>query len=535
MASLAAVEAPPLQTPTEEEKDKVAGPTATLEYAGAPEATDLSVHTVDGVSWTEEEDRGIVSKYDWNIVPIVFTLFIHRQTDANTAGMSKYLGMTDPQFQWLLTIFYMGYSLGQPATLMWKLVPATLFVGVLTLCWGSFALLQAAATNWEGLMVLRLFLGLAETAFSPGVPLYLSFFYSRREIGFRQGLFLGGAPLASCYAGALAYGISQIKTSSIPVYKVIFLIEGAPAVLMAGVAYWFLPDKPSKANFLSPRQREIARLRVNRDGDTGREGGLRMRGVMEALKDPKVWLCAVINFCCNVGYSSLPVFLPTILKDMGYSSIRAQGLSAPPNLAAFFVLLAVTFASDRVGDRTLFLIPLATMAGIGYLLLALIKLTAVRYFAIFLVASGLFPSIGLLLPLTSSLHEDDSKRTAAFTIFSLIGQLGPFVGTRMYPAKEGPYYVRGMAVCCGFVFAVALLALCMRLYLLRQNRLRDDKYGYVDPKKQEVLQEQARRERIPAAAAGEPEKDAEVADSQGKDKTAEEKKADQERFWRYLT
>lgn len=26
-----------------------------------------------------------------------------------------------------------------------------------------------------------------------------------------------------------------------------------------------------------------------------------------------------------------------------------------------------------------------------------------------------------------------------------------------------PYYVRGMAVCCGFVFAVALLALCMRL------------------------------------------------------------------------
>lgn len=86
----------------------------------------------------------------------------------------------------------------------------------------------------------------------------------------------------------------------------------------------------------------------------------------------------MINFCCNVGYSSLPVFLPTILKDMGYSSIRAQGLSAPPNLAAFFVLLAVTFASDRVGDRTLFLIPLATMAGIGYLLLALIKLTAVR-------------------------------------------------------------------------------------------------------------------------------------------------------------
>lgn len=130
------------------------------------------------------------------------------------------------------------------------------------------------------------------SAFSPGVPLYLSFFYSRREIGFRQGLFLGGAPLASCYAGALAYGISQIKTTSIPVYKVIFLIEGAPAVLMAGAAFFFLPDKPSKAKFLTPRQQEIARLRVSRDGDTGREGGLKMQGVKDALKDPKVWLCA---------------------------------------------------------------------------------------------------------------------------------------------------------------------------------------------------------------------------------------------------
>lgn len=83
-------------------------------------------------------------------------------------------------------------------------------------------------------------------------------------------------------------------------------------------------------------------------------------------------------FSCNVSYSSLPVFLPAILKDMGYSSIRAQGLSAPPNLAAFFVLLSVTFASDRVGDRTAFIIPLATMGGIGYLLLAVVKLTAVR-------------------------------------------------------------------------------------------------------------------------------------------------------------
>ncbi|GAA6024254.1 hypothetical protein JCM8202_001449 [Rhodotorula sphaerocarpa] len=549
MSTVPAQALPPPESPMEEKDNlKITGAETMLEYADIQGESGDVVHTVDGVSWTQEEERAIVKRYDWNIVTIVFTLFMLSFLDrsnignANTAGMSKYLGMTDGQFQWLLTIFYIGYSCGQPTTLLWKLVPPRLFVAFLTLCWGGFALLQAAA-GWEGLMALRLLLGVAETAFSPGVPLYLSFFYSRREIGFRQGIFLAGAPLASCYAGALAYGISHIKTSSLPVYKLLFLIEGAPAIPMAAVAYFFLPDKPSQARFLTPRQQEIARLRVARDGDTGRESRLKWRGVLNGLKDHKAWICSLMYFSCNVSYSSLPVFLPAILKDMGYSSIRAQGLSAPPNLAAFFVLLSVTFASDRVGDRTAFIIPLATMGGIGYLLLAVVKLTAVRYFAIFLVAAGIFPTIGLILPLVSSLHEDDSKRSAAFMILNLIGQLGPFVGTRMYPTSEAPYYKKGMAVCCGFILLVACLATLMRFLLMHENRVRDRKYGYVDPKKQEALQERAVRDRLAETTAQQKKEGTNTGEGQevegatptmGKEKTAEEKQADRERYWRYL-
>lgn len=61
---------------------------------------------------------------------------------------------------------------------------------------------------------------------------------------------------------------------------------------MAAVAFFFLPDKPTKARFLDERQREIARLRTARDGETGREGSLKLAGVLEGLKDLKVWICA---------------------------------------------------------------------------------------------------------------------------------------------------------------------------------------------------------------------------------------------------
>jgi len=63
--------------------------------------------------------------------------------------------------------------------------------------------------------------------FGPGVPLYLSFFYPREKVGFRQGVFVSGAALANAYGSALAYGITQIKGTLAP-WKILFLIEGLP-------------------------------------------------------------------------------------------------------------------------------------------------------------------------------------------------------------------------------------------------------------------------------------------------------------------
>lgn len=54
-------------------------------------------------------------------------------------------------------------------------------------------------------------------------------------------------------------------------------------------------------------------------------------------------------------------------------------------------------------------------------------------------------------------------------ILNLIGQFGPLVGTRLYPDSDGPSYVRGMAVCGGFIVLVAGLAWGLRGILAREN------------------------------------------------------------------
>jgi len=108
-------------------------------------------------------------------------------------------------------------------------------------------------------------------------------------------------------------------------------------------------------------------------------------------------------FSANVSYASLPVYLPTILKDMGYGSIDAQGLSAPPYFVAFLFALITTLIADRTQERGLVLLMTSLVGGIGYIVLATVKSVGVRYFAVFLASAGVFSTIPNILAWTLSM------------------------------------------------------------------------------------------------------------------------------------
>jgi hypothetical protein len=178
-------------------------------------------------------------------------------------------------------------------------------------------------------------------------------------------------------------------------------------------------------------------------------------------------------FSCNVSFASLPVFLPTILTGMGYSNINAQGLTAPPYFLSFIFCILTTYIADRTKQRGLMIIFLSLIGGTGYIILATVQSTGVRYFAIFLAAAGIFPAISNILPWVLNNQGTDTKRGTGIAILQMVGQCGPVLGTRLYPANEGPYYVKGMAVCSAFMFFNAILALILRQYLAWQNKQAD--------------------------------------------------------------
>ena len=175
---------------------------------------------------------------------------------------------------------------------------------------GIMATCQAAAQNWQGMMALRFLMGIFEAGFGPGVPYLLSFFYRRHELGLRCGLFVSAAPLASTFAGALAYGI----TSGHPLlrsWRLLFLVEGVPTLIGAVFAWFFLPDGPSSARFLTEEEKDVARSRsLRRSGETDRGGGIVWKELFMTLLDAKPWLTAVRSLFSSSSLSTQPLTKP---------------------------------------------------------------------------------------------------------------------------------------------------------------------------------------------------------------------------------
>ncbi|KAB5515133.1 major facilitator superfamily transporter [Coniochaeta sp. 2T2.1] len=404
----------------------------------------------------EATERRVRRKLDRVVVSLAFTAYLLAFLDrsnignAQTAGMGSDLKFDDPHYQWLLTIFYIPYIVLEWLAMMWKIVPPHIWAFGTILTWGLAATLQAAAFNWKGLMVCRFFLAAAEAGFAPGIPYLLSFFYR-----------------------ALAFGITS-GHPSIANWRLLFLVEGLPTVLFAFVVFWYLPDSPDTAKFLTEEEKQVAKARAILQ--TGMEGTERIGGkvhladILSAFKSPQTLVMPLMFFSCNVSFASLPVFLPAILTTMGFTRISAQGLTAPPYFLSFLVCIGTTYVADRTQQRGLMITGLSLIAGVGYILLATVKSIGVRYLGVFLAAAGVFPAIANILPWVLNNQGNDTKRGVGIAILNMIGQCGPLLGTRVFPVTDKPYYVKGMSICAGFMFFNAILAILLRTYFAWENK-----------------------------------------------------------------
>lgn len=183
-------------------------------------------------------------------------------------------------------------------TLLYRVFPPHIYISICVASWGLVASLQSIAPSFTFMIILRAFLGICEAAFGPGVPFYLSFFYKRDELALRTGLFISAAPLATSFASSLAWAITKTgKNIPIASWRLLFLVEGFPSIVVAVFAWYHIPNSPGTATYLTRRLRRVALLRLRKEKDVTEvqmgKKGLNWREIWDALSDPKCYLTAV--------------------------------------------------------------------------------------------------------------------------------------------------------------------------------------------------------------------------------------------------
>ena len=149
---------------------------------------------------------------------------------------------------------------------------------------------------------------------------------------------------------------------------------------------------------------------------------------------------------------TLSLFLPTIIKQLGYTAAQAQLLTVPPYAVATVLTIIVAIASERTRKRAPFVLASSSLAIIGYIILltAPKKEPGVSYVDTILAAAGIYPSCAIVLSWAAANVSGQSKRATATAMTITIGNLGAVLGTQLYRPNTSPRWYLGHGFALGY-------------------------------------------------------------------------------------
>ncbi|OAL73143.1 hypothetical protein A7D00_2916 [Trichophyton violaceum] len=474
--------------------EKADEPNIGLDNDKSPTSDDVERDEADEVrrsvqAYSPEEAKRILRKVDYRLIPLLTLLyllaFIDRGNIANAkiAGLERDLHLVGYQYNIALTLFFVPYGLFEvPSNIILKILRPSVWIAIMMLGWGTVTTLLGVVQSYQGLLIARFFLGVAESGFFPAATYLLTIWYKRYEVQHRMAIFYGSASLSGAFSGLLAFAIQKMHgIANLAGWRWIFILEGFLPVAFSIVIWFILPDSPERAKFLTKEEKEfiINRLSLETGSGQGRvtnNDKITPRHVLAAFKEWKIY-CAILMFWANtIGVYGFTATVPTVINDLGYTAAQAQLLTIPIYVVATIGILVFAYLSDRYEQRTPFIIAGNTIALLGFAAQLAIphpRYPGLTYGMLFLVASGLYSAFTPVLCLVANNLAPSSKRAVGMAILISIGNWGGIAGSNIYLVKEKPKYPTGFGVSLAICGIAIITAIFLRVEFKRVNRQRD--------------------------------------------------------------
>ncbi|KAG9318595.1 major facilitator superfamily domain-containing protein [Chiua virens] len=416
-------------------------------------------------------------KIDWHIMPLMCIMYLITFMDKTTLGEAAVLGieqgahLSTTQFNWLGTIFYFSYLIFQyPQNLALQRFPVGKWMSINIFLWAVVLCCHAACTSFAGLFVVRFLLGICEGAITPGFMIVTSMFYTRAEQTRRVGYWFLMNGFAVIILGFVAYGVLHTHTSHFMPWQWLMIITGGITLLTSLLFWFFFPDSPTNAWFLTPQERiaAVQRIKVNQAGVENKL--FKIEQFYETVKDPKTWLLAFFAAAANV-VNSLTNQRQLIVAQFGFNDIQTTLLGCVDGVVEILtIFLGVTLASQSYIGRAYAGVLMYIPAILGAILVSTLpfsnKVGLLFSYWISIFAITPFP---IFLGWVASITAGITTNAIVLCAYATGNAVSQFMWKAQYqPRNHIPWAV---ITCTNFASAVALLVL--RHLYWRENKRRD--------------------------------------------------------------
>ncbi|KAK4143916.1 major facilitator superfamily domain-containing protein [Dichotomopilus funicola] len=447
------------------------------------------------VTWSEEEERKLVRKLDFRICTWACVMFFALQVDrgnltqALSDNMLDDLGLNTNDYNLGNITFLLAFLFAElPSQLVSKKLGPDRWIPVQMVLWSVVAISQCAITGRSSFLATRALLGLLEGGFIPDIVLWLSYFYTSRELPIRLSYFWMTLSLTTIITSLLAFALLHLRgVHGWAGWRWLFLVEGLITLTIGLLSFFNMPASAVQTKtWFRPKgwfnDREITVLvnRVLRDdpskGDMHNREAITPRRLWEVLKDYDLWPMYAIGLVSFIPQTPVDKYLTLILRSVGFDQFTTNLLTIPATVGHIICLLIITRISEYLNERAL--------VGMMQNVWILPCVIALRFWpGLINNAWGTYALVSVLLayPYCHAINvawvsknaNNVGSRTVASALYNISVQLGNICASFAYQDYDKPYYHDGNTKLIAIDILAILTFIVAKVYYVWRNKQKE--------------------------------------------------------------
>ena len=371
------------------------------------------------------------------ILPIAFFMYVIAYMDRVNIGyaaleMNTRLGITSEIFGIVTGIFFIGYLLFEvPSNMLLERVGARISMTRILVLWGIVAMATGFVQTTNQLYILRFLLGVAEAGCFPGLIFYFTYWFRKKDMAVTLGLFMTAVPISYIIGAPLSTWImDNIHWLGLDGWRWMFILEGAPALILGIVVFFYLTDRPENAKWLKEDEKQWLISELEKEKVEKKKEKTQKNNHLQALTDPKVLYLGIVLFFYIAGTLGIGYWMPQIIKGFSDTLTNTQiGLVAIiPYIVSGAVMIYWSYRSDHKLERWFHSMTPLFVAAFAFLGSGMFtKQPILAMFFITLAISGMYSFKSPFFALISNIISP-AKAAVGFAVINSIGNLGGVVG-----------------------------------------------------------------------------------------------------------